>query len=99
MLTGSYDLRFERRAIRTMAAPGRKNWRFRIFEHGVHDLLRAHYLQRLRPSQQGDFPGRLRIMAAWPTRATCSVDLYVLRTSRHLSRVRRLLWVKLGENK
>ena len=42
-----------------MSAPGRKNWRFRIFEHGVHDLLRAHDLQRLRPPQQGDFAGCL----------------------------------------
>ena len=60
LLACLHQLGLELRRVGPMRAPGRVSGNLCFFEHGVHDLLRAHYLARGAASDQDGFAGRLR---------------------------------------
>ena len=59
-LAGRYQFSFELGCVGTVGASGRILGEVWVFEHGVHDGLRAHDLARCENSIQDGFAGRLR---------------------------------------
>ena len=58
-LAGRHQLGLELGRVGSMGAPGRITGNSWVFEHGVHDLLRAHDLARLLSIHQDGIAGRL----------------------------------------
>lgn len=63
LLASRHQLGLELACVGPVGAPGRISAKVWFFEHGVHDVLRAHDLARYKTSIQGGFTGRLRISA------------------------------------
>ena len=67
-LAGRYQFCFELGCVGTVGASGRILGEVWVFEHGVHDGLRAHDLARCENSIQDGFAGRLQIDTAFDAR-------------------------------
>lgn len=59
-LAGRYQFSFELGCVGSVGASGRILGEVWVFEHSVHDGLRAHDLARCESSIQDGFAGRLR---------------------------------------
>jgi len=74
-LAGRYQFSFELGCVGTVGASGRILGEVWVFEHGVHDGLRAHDLARCENSIQDGFAGRLRRTSEG---AQCATGLFAV---------------------